>query len=264
MRRSLSHHEIGATAAVDPDAAVVRSPRLSLDTWRPADLTAQGNVTARELAPVAAIVIRRTVDNLPWSGTTAPVATNHEVGATAAVDPDAVIVPPPCLSLDARRAAHLAAEGDVAARKVAPVAATIIGRAGDDLPRPTRSSGAADDEFSAAPAVHPDVPVVPSPGLPLDAGRPADLAAHPNTAAGICGAEVAAAVIRGAGNGLARKLPCKRPARQTKGEEKSCKKEKLRGEFHVAPLSSANNCGLSGRITLQAKEDGSGKKGPVE
>ena len=61
---------------------------------------------------------------------------------------------------------------------------------------------AADDEFGATAAVDPYAVVVPSPGLILDAGGAADLAGEPDATTGIDAAEVAAAVVGGAGDGL--------------------------------------------------------------
>ena len=61
-------NELGATAAVDPDGAVVIAPGLSLDTGRAADLAGQADAaTGVGVAEVSFAVVGRTSDGLAIS-----------------------------------------------------------------------------------------------------------------------------------------------------------------------------------------------------
>jgi len=215
----LSHHEFGATAAVDPEATVVAAPGLTLDAWRAAYLAAEADFAARDIAPVALAVIGGAGDNLAWRATAA--TTYRELGTAAAIHPEAALVDTPGLTANARRTADLATQVDAlraSSKAVAPVATAIIGGAGDNLALTSAgtpvASAATDDKLGPAATIDPETAVVPSPRLSLDAGRPADLAAEADSPAGVRSAKVAAPVIRGAGNGLATALP-KRAVRQT-------------------------------------------------
>ena len=141
------------------------------------------------------------------------LAADDEFGATAAVDPYAVVVPSPGLILDAGGTADLAGEADATACiDVAEIATAVVGGTGNDLASspltgasriPIASAATADDEFSSAAAVDPHAAVVPSPGLVLDAGGAADLAGKADAATSVGAAEVASTVVGGAGDGLA-------------------------------------------------------------
>jgi len=143
------------------------------------------------------------------------LAADDEFGATAAVDPYAVVVPSPGLILDAGGAADLAGEADATACiDVAEIATAVVGGTGNDLasspltgasriPIASAAASSSDDELGATAAVDPYAVVVPSPGLILDAGGTADLAGEADATACIGVAEVASAVVGGAGDGLA-------------------------------------------------------------
>ena len=64
-------------------------------------------------------------------------------------------------------------------------------------------------EVRSTAAIHPDLVPVKAPGLVLDAWRTASLVDQPDTAAGICVAEVSLAVVGGTGNlpATARRVP---------------------------------------------------------
>jgi hypothetical protein len=210
--------ELGSAAAVDPEAsAAIDSPGLVLDAGRAADLAAEGyavGVVAGEGAPVSAAIVGGAGDGLglAWALSKAGPPTSAstakgELGAAAAIDPETAIVDTPGLVLDARGAAELAAERDSAeiAVGLAPVSASVVGGASDDLAltSATPVAAAIDDELGAAAVIDPEAAVVDAPGLVFDAGRAADLAVEADAAASVYVAPISAAVIGGAVDDLA-------------------------------------------------------------
>jgi hypothetical protein len=127
--------EVGAASAIDPEAAAVDTPGLTLNAGRAADLADELCVaSAADVAPVSAAIVGGAVDGLLGR----PAATaNDELGAAATVDPEAAAVDTPGLALNAGGAADLADELSVArAADVAPVSAAVIRGAGDARLRP--------------------------------------------------------------------------------------------------------------------------------
>jgi len=110
--------EIRATAAVDPDAAVIKAPSLSEDAGRFAATANQADtIVGIDAAAAEVEVIRRAVE-----GADAAVATvisvipgaDGKISTTAAVDPDPVAGDAPGPAIDARGFALLADEFDAA------------------------------------------------------------------------------------------------------------------------------------------------------
>jgi len=208
--------KVGAAAAIDPDAATVMTPGSSLDAGCAADLAAQLDPAPQSAAAVVALaVVGGTGDDLPLTlplalPLTLPialsVAADHELGAAAAVHPDALRIVAPGLALNAGGAADLARQLHAAAGVgVAVMAIAIVRGAGEGLSLSLTLSVAvsASGELSAAAAVHPDALHVVAPGLALNAGGAADLARQLHAAARVEVAVVAAAVVGRAGDGLA-------------------------------------------------------------
>jgi hypothetical protein len=133
--------------------------------------------------------------------------THAEVGAAAPVNPEPATVDAPGAVTDTGRAADLAHQPNVATTPdVTPVSATIVGGAGDDLPRwwwrrrrwwRTITS---DDELGSAAPIDPQATAINAPGAVTDAGRTADLANEANVTPTSDVAPVSAAIIGGAGN----------------------------------------------------------------
>ena len=97
---------------------------------------------------------------------------DSEVGATAAVDPEAALVDTPGVAANAGRAADLADELCVAGiTDVAPVSFAIVGRAPDSaLPLPRLRSVTSDDKLGAATTIDPEAAIVDPPRAAPDAG----------------------------------------------------------------------------------------------
>ena len=190
MRESASDDKLGSTAPVNPYAVVVESPCLILDACGAADLTGETNAAASiDVAEVAAAIVGRAGDGLEliiaslagssWAPIIVVAAANDKLGSTAPVNPYAVVVESPCLVLDACGAADLTGETNATTSvDVAEVAITVVGGAGDGLALIIASpvATAAYDELGTAAAVDPDVVVVPSPSLVLNARGAANLA----------------------------------------------------------------------------------------
>jgi hypothetical protein len=92
---SLADAELGTAAAVDPDAAVVDTPRLTLNAGRAADLPIETNVApAPGITPVSLSVIGRTGDDLllwwwwgGWPISSSSSAAEDELCAASTVNP---------------------------------------------------------------------------------------------------------------------------------------------------------------------------------
>jgi len=210
--------EVGAAAAIDPDAAGVVAPGDAIDAVGVAALANDANAAhGVDGANVPAAVVGGAVDDALLWRIPAGLA-DFEVGAAAAIDPNAVAIPAPRGAEGARRAAALADETNAAAGvHRAAIAAAVIGGAVDVVivapAGPGRRSGRrpghwrasrlrtgdeADGEVGAATAIDPDALAVPAPGLIEGAGGAAALVDELNTAAGVGGTIFAAAVVGGA------------------------------------------------------------------
>ena len=217
---------------------------MILNAGGAADLAGETNAaTSVGVAEVAAAIVGRAGNGLeliiaslagsPWAPVVVVAAANDKLGSTTAVDPYAVVIESPCLILDAGGAADLTGEADTATSVgVAEVAIIVVRGAGDGLAAlissPVAAAATAYNEFGSAAAIDPYAGVVESPSLVLDAGGAADLAGEADAAARVGVAEVASAIVGGAGDGLGVAL-----AIETEG----CKEqEKMRSEFHFVPL----------------------------
>jgi hypothetical protein len=132
----LADAEVGAAAAIDPEATTVNAPGVVADARRAADLAGELNIAATaDVAPVSVTVVGRTGDDAHrWSRLTA--TREDELGAAATVDPEATTINAPGVVADAGRAADLTDEANIAATAdVTPVSITVVGRAGDSLLR---------------------------------------------------------------------------------------------------------------------------------
>lgn len=137
--------EFSAAATVNPDTIVIPPPSLALVAGGATALVGESNTAAGiGVAVIAAAVIRGAIDSLSGAIVAAPSATvapsvpvavsGGEFSAAAAVDPDAIVIPSPGLSLNAGRAAALTRELYASAGVgVAIVTPTIIGSAVDSL-----------------------------------------------------------------------------------------------------------------------------------
>ena len=213
---------------------------MILNAGGAADLAGETNAaTSIDVAEVAAAIVGRAGNGLeliiaslagsPWAPVVVVAAANDKLGSTTAVDPYAVVIESPCLVLDAGGAADLTGETDTATGVgVAEVAIIVVRGAGDGLAAlissPVAAAATAYNEFGSAAAIDPNAVVVESPSLVLDAGGAAELAGEADAAARVGVAEVASAIVGGAGDGLGVAL-----AIETEG----CKEqEKMRSEFH--------------------------------
>jgi hypothetical protein len=92
----LADAEVCATAAIDPEAAAVEAPGVAANAGRAADLSDQADIAAgTNVTPVSAAIVGRAVDDtlLWWRRRTWRTATtDKELGAAAAVDPEAATV----------------------------------------------------------------------------------------------------------------------------------------------------------------------------
>ncbi len=207
----LADAEVGAAAAVYPEAALVDAPGVAANAGRAADLANELGVAAvADVTPVSFAVVGGAGDSLALlallPSVAVAIATGGELGAASAIDPEAAVVVAPGAVLDAWAAADLADELDAAAGVyVAVVALSVIGGAGDGLTLAlllVAGAVASGGELSTASAIDPEAAVVVAPGVVLDAWAAADLADELDAAAGIDVAVVALSVIGGAGDGL--------------------------------------------------------------
>jgi len=122
--------EVGAAAAVDPEATIVEAPGASMDARGAADLAGQTNIaTGSDVTPVSFAIVGRACDDAGWRW---PATADDEVRAAATVDPESAPIYTPGTALDAGRAADLADKANVvAAADVAVVSFAIVGGAGD-------------------------------------------------------------------------------------------------------------------------------------
>ena len=206
-RFGLADAELCATAAVDPDAAVVDAPGLALNARRAADLPVETDIAAStNVTPVSAAVVGRASDHDRWRGAgrgaesaaATAAAANEEVRAASAIDPEAPPVDTPCLALNTGRAADLPGKANVRPILATVVSAAIVGGAVDGLLR-SSSSSLTEGKVGPATTIDPEAATIDTPGLPLDAGRAADLADEPDIAAGTDVAPVSSAIIGRAG-----------------------------------------------------------------
>jgi hypothetical protein len=142
-----------------------------------------------------------------------------KIGAAATIDPDSLTVPSPGLPLHARRAAALIGQPDATPRiDRAEIPLPIVRRASDGSARRrsrwwsiaaagrrrrgiiATTTAAPNDKVRAAAPIHPDPTVVITPGLPLNARRPAALVHHAHPALSIDPTVMAPHIVGGAGN----------------------------------------------------------------
>jgi hypothetical protein len=126
----LADAKLGTAAAVNPEPPAIGAPRIALNASRAADLAAKPYVRAATgITPVSAAVIGGAGDDL-WGWRTGrwavSAASNEEVCAAAAIDPETAAIDTPCLSLDTLRATDLAGETNVAGVISAAIVATAI------------------------------------------------------------------------------------------------------------------------------------------
>jgi hypothetical protein len=196
--------EVGAAAVIDPDAAIIEAPRISLSTRGPAALADHLYSCAGFcLAVVTLTVIGGAVKRLDETcGVVAvvPVTTTWrthlqgKVGTATAIDPDAATIEAPSLALDAARPAALPDElNSGAGVNFTIVAPAVIRRAGRNLR--VRWRRRLQTKVGAAAVIDPDATVVEAPGISLRAGRAAALMKQLNPLTGIGVAAVALAVV---------------------------------------------------------------------
>jgi hypothetical protein len=133
LRFKATNEEVCAAATVDPEAALIDAPGVVLDTGRATDLSRHADVAiarGADVAPVSVSIVGGAGDGdgrrwrLP--------ATDNELGAAAAVDPEATAVDSPGVVPDAGGAADLSDQTDVArGADIAPVSAAVVGGAGN-------------------------------------------------------------------------------------------------------------------------------------
>jgi hypothetical protein len=146
--------------------------------------------------PAAAVIVAPVVR--PFAPFTVAAVDDFEIGATAAVDPNAVAVIAPGAIEDAIGFATLADDEDAVARvRGAELAIHVVGgavdeRGGAGLPV------ASDAEIGTAAAVNPNAALAETPSLALDASGLAALANQAHTEARIGGAPGALHVVCGA------------------------------------------------------------------
>src|SRR5882762_2443929 len=133
--------------------------------------------------PAAAVVI------VPVAGPFTPFAVaavdNFEIGAAAAIDPDAVAVVSPSAIEDAIGFATLADDEDaIAGINAAEIAVHMVGGAIDEAGR-SRFPISANAEIRATPAINPYAALARTPGLALDASSLAALTNHADAETGI-------------------------------------------------------------------------------
>src|SRR6516165_5820809 len=174
--------EIGPTPVVYPDSAIVISPRVPLLARGVAPLLHHLHPAARiRLTVVSAPVIGRAIERLA-AGThprvLRPLARlRDEVGAAAMIHPDALGVVAPRIPLPAFRVAVLIQQLHVAARVgMTVVTSAIIRRAAHHgIPGTSSARGrilwsCLDREVRAAAVIHPNPPLVKTPGVALLTG----------------------------------------------------------------------------------------------
>src|SRR5712671_3181135 len=133
--------------------------------------------------PAAAVVV------VPVAGPFTPFAVaavdNFEIGAAAAIDPDAVAVVSPSAIEDAIGFATLADDEDaIAGINAAEIAVHMVGGAIDEAGR-SRFPISANAEIRATPAINPYAALARTPGLALDASSLAALTNHADAETGI-------------------------------------------------------------------------------
>ena len=100
----LADAEVGATAVVDPEAALVDTPGVAANAGRSADLANELCVAGiTDVAPVSFAIVGRAPDRalplpLPRLRSVAP---DDKLSAATIVDPEAAIIDPPRASPDA-------------------------------------------------------------------------------------------------------------------------------------------------------------------
>jgi hypothetical protein len=200
--------KIRSAPAVDPNPVPVVTPGAAENAVGVAALADQAYAAAGiDRARAAPHVVRRAIDDLnsgsAWLPTAA--ASNLEVCAAAAIDPDAAMIVAPCAAEIARRAANLADDPHAATRVGgADVASTIIGGAVNVVALvPAAPAGAANLEITSAPAVHPNASTVGiAPCLIEDTRSVAALLHELHATPDIGGAVISPHVVRGAGDDL--------------------------------------------------------------
>ena len=213
--------EIGAAAAIDPDAVAIVAPRAIEDAIGFAALADDEDTVTRINGTESALhVIGRAVDQ--GGGVSLPVSGNAEIGTATAVDPDAALAIAPGLAFNASGLAALAnhAHAEASIGRT-PGAAHIIGGAVNHVGFAPSAEVAiaiatavvvsvvaaimADDngwslgayfEFRTAAAIDPDSPIVVAPAATLNALGLALLVNHLNAAGGIHEANVPVHVVR--------------------------------------------------------------------
>ncbi len=201
--------KIRSAPAVDPNPVPVVTPGAAENAVGVAALADQAYAAAGiDRARAAPHVVRRAIDDLNSGSAwlpTAAAASNLEVCAAAAIDPDAAMIVAPCAAEIARRAANLADDPHAATRVGgADVASTIIGGAVNVVALvPAAPAGAANLEITSAPAVHPNASTVGiAPCLIEDTRSVAALLHELHATPDIGGAVISPHVVRGAGDDL--------------------------------------------------------------
>src|SRR5206468_2336055 len=142
--RATDRGEICAATAIDPEAAIVDSPGAAADAGRAAHLIDEFHVAGiPDVAPVPLAVVGGAADGclprtlaliLPRAarGIISATTADGELGAAAAINPEAAVVDAPGVAADAGGAADLADEFRIAGiPDVAPVPVAVVGGAAD-------------------------------------------------------------------------------------------------------------------------------------
>src|SRR5215470_14110542 len=124
--------ELGVAAAVDPDAAPVRSPVPALDAARIAELALDVDLAAPrgDVAMRVAVVLGRAGDRSPRARARTSAAADDEARPAAVPHPDAAAVAgaAPGVELAAARLAELALESDAADREGTAIGVAALQR----------------------------------------------------------------------------------------------------------------------------------------
>ncbi|XCB32050.1 hypothetical protein RBB77_16580 [Tunturibacter psychrotolerans] len=143
LRLVSADFEVGAATTVYPKAPTVNTPGVVTDAGRAADLTDESNVaSATDIAPSSVAIVGRAgyyrAGSICGRRRRSAAPTDNELGAAAAVYPEAPTVDTPCTVANASGAADLADQAYVTrGSDVTPVSAAVIGRASNARRWPT-------------------------------------------------------------------------------------------------------------------------------
>src|SRR5271168_1363121 len=188
--------EVGAAAAVDPNAAAIETPGTVENAVVPAALANQEHTfMGVHLAPVAAAIVGCAIDQRGSLG--GPITSDAEIRPATAIHPDPAAAITPGLAENAWRAAALADQAHSAACVHRTNHTTaLVGRAINvEAFSPAVPGDRPDGEFRAAAVIHPNPAVIVAPSAVIDARSATQLADQFDSSAGIHRATVTALVV---------------------------------------------------------------------